>query len=139
MRRQARSAAGRRKVVTGAAAHGLDDERTRSFFAPGAGDKRISGDLVAALAGFHPQLMLDAAAAIPRFQKPVLLVWGDKCEFFPFADAERLASDFPDATLVRAHGAKTWVPVDAPAAVAGAIGEFLPPGQPRLRSASASP
>ena len=41
LRRQARSAAGRRKVVTGAAARGLDDERMRSFFAPGAGDKQF--------------------------------------------------------------------------------------------------
>jgi pimeloyl-ACP methyl ester carboxylesterase len=125
LRRQARSAAGRRKVATGAAARGLDDQRMESFFASGAGDKRVSGDLVAAMAGFHPQLMLDAAAAIPRFDKPVLLVWGDKCEFFPLAQAERLAADFPDATLAVMRGAKTWVPVDAPAGVTEAIAAFV--------------
>ena len=42
------------------------------------------------------------------------------------AHARRLASDFPRATLVSVPGAKTWVPVDDPAAVAGAIAEFVP-------------
>jgi pimeloyl-ACP methyl ester carboxylesterase len=137
LRRQARSAAGRRKVATGAAAHGLDDARMQSFFAPGAGDRRVSGDLVAAMAGFHPELMLDAAKAIPRFDRPVLLVWGEACEFFPPAHARRLVADFPRATLVSVPGAKTWVPVDAPDELAAAIGDFVA-AQPRLRSASSS-
>jgi pimeloyl-ACP methyl ester carboxylesterase len=40
--------------------------------------------------------------------------------------AQRLASDFPHATLVSVPGAKTWVPVDNPAAVADAIAGFAP-------------
>ena len=68
------------------------------------------------MAGFRPQLLLDAAAAIPGFDRPVLLVWGEECTFFPLAHARRLASDFPRATLVTVPGAKTWVPVDNPAA-----------------------
>jgi len=86
----------------------------------------VAGDLVAAMAGFRPQLLIDAAGAIPRFDRPVLLVWGDECEFFPMAHAQRLAGDFPRATLVPVPGAKTWVPVDNPAAVADAIGNFVP-------------
>jgi pimeloyl-ACP methyl ester carboxylesterase len=42
------------------------------------------------------------------------------------AGARRLASEFPHATLVPVPGAKTWVPVDNPAAVAEAIGTFVP-------------
>jgi pimeloyl-ACP methyl ester carboxylesterase len=41
-------------------------------------------------------------------------------------DAERLASAFPRATLVSVPEAKTWVPIDNPAAVADAIGRFVP-------------
>ena len=78
------------------------------------------------MAGFRPQLLIDAAEAIPRFDRPVLLVWGDSCEFFPMAGARRLASEFPHATLVPVPGAKTWVPVDNPAAVADAIAGFVP-------------
>jgi hypothetical protein len=42
------------------------------------------------------------------------------------SQARRLASDFPHATLVTVPGAMTWVPVDNPAAVSGAIAEFVP-------------
>ena len=40
--------------------------------------------------------------------------------------AQRLVSEFPRATLVGVPGAKTWVPVDNPAAVADGIGMFVP-------------
>ncbi len=40
--------------------------------------------------------------------------------------SRRLASDFPRGTLVSVPGAKMWVPVDSPAAVADAIAEFVP-------------
>jgi pimeloyl-ACP methyl ester carboxylesterase len=86
----------------------------------------VAGDLIAATAGFRPQLLIDAAEAIGRFDRPVLLVWGESCGFFPMAHARRLAADFPRATLVGVPGAKTWVPIDDPAAVSGAIAQFVP-------------
>ena len=86
----------------------------------------MAGDFVTAFAGFRPQLLLDAADAIPRFDRPVLLTWGDSCGFFRVAHGRRLASEFPRATLVTVPGAKTWVPIDNPAAVADAIVEFAP-------------
>jgi pimeloyl-ACP methyl ester carboxylesterase len=126
VRLQARTPAARRKVIASVAARGLDEERVESFFAPARRDPRVAADLVAAMAGFRPQLLLDAAAAIPRFERPVLLVWGDACEFFPTAGAQRLAADFPDATLIPVAGAKTWVPVDDPGVLAEAIAGFVP-------------
>ena len=78
------------------------------------------------MAGFRPQLLLDAAGAIPQFDRPVLLIWGESCGFFRMSDARRLASDFPHATLVSVPGAKTWVPVDNPGAVADGIVTFVP-------------
>ena len=125
-RRGLRSPEARRKGTATVAAAGLDEARAVSFAAPGLRDRRVSGDLVAALAGFRPQLLLDAAREIPRFGRPVLLVWGTECGFFPLAHAERLAADFPRATLIAVPGARTWVPVDNPAAVATAIGDFVP-------------
>ena len=118
--------AAQRRFAATVTANGLDRERTASFFGPALRDRRVAGDLIAAMAGFRPQLLLDAAAAIPGFDRPVLLVWGEECAFFPPARARRLASDFPRATLVTVPGAKTWVPVDNPAALAGAIAEFVP-------------
>ncbi|MGZ4179294.1 MAG: alpha/beta fold hydrolase [Solirubrobacteraceae bacterium] len=126
IRLQLRASPVRRKIAFGVAATGLDDERSESFFGPARRDQRVAGDLVAAMAGFRPQLLIDAAEAIPSFDRPVLLVWGDACEFFPISDAQRLAADFQDATLVPVPGAKTWVPVDNPAAVGDAIEKFAP-------------
>jgi pimeloyl-ACP methyl ester carboxylesterase len=126
LRRQLGRPAVQSKGIASVTATGLDPERTASFAGPGARDRRVAGDRVAAMAGFRPHLLLDAAAAIPRFDRPVLLIWGEECRFFPMAHARRLAADFPHATLVSVPGARTWVPVDNPAAVAGAIAEFVP-------------
>jgi pimeloyl-ACP methyl ester carboxylesterase len=126
IRLQLGSSGARRKLVSTVAANGLDEERAESFFGPARRDPRVADDLVAAMAGFRPQLLIDAAAAIPRFDRPVLLVWGESCDFFPIAHAQRLRSEFPSATLVSVPGAKTWVPIDDPVAVADAVAAFVP-------------
>lgn len=126
LRLQLRSSAGRRRGIATVAANGLDHDREESFFGPMRRDRRIAGDLVAAQAAARPQLLIDAASAIPQFDKPVLLIWGDSCGFFPMTHAQRLASEFPRATLVPVPGARTWVPVDNPVAVSGGIVNFVP-------------
>jgi len=126
LRLQLRSAAGRRRGISTVTARGLDDERAESFFGPAQHDRRVVADLVAAQAGCRPQLLIDAAEAIPGFERPVLLIWGESCDFFPIAGARRLAAEFPRATLIAVPGAKTWVPVDDPSVVADAIVEFVP-------------
>ena len=126
VRFQFRSAAAQRRGLSSVTASGLDDERAESFLGPLRRDRRVADDFVAAFAGFRPQLLVDAAEAIPRFDRPVLLIWGESCEFFPITYARRLVSDFPRAALLSVPGAKTWVPVDNPAAVADAIGTFVP-------------
>ncbi len=78
------------------------------------------------MGSFRPQLLIGAAEAIPRFDRPVLLIWGDSCDFFPITHAQRLASEFPSATLIPIRGAKTWVPIDKPVAVTDAIVKFVP-------------
>jgi pimeloyl-ACP methyl ester carboxylesterase len=121
-----RSPAIRRRGQASVTATDLSRERAESIGGPALHDRRVIGDFVAAMAGFRPQLLLDAATEIPRFDRPVLLVWGEECRFFPMAHAQRLASDFPSATLVSVPGARTWVMIDNPAAVAGAIAKFVP-------------
>ena len=125
VRLQMRSPALRRRGFATVTATGLDGQRADSFTGPVRRDRRVAGDMVAATAGFRPQLLIDAAAAIPGFDRPVLLIWGESCDFFPMAHAQRLACDFPRATLVPVPGAKTWVPVDNPAAVTEAIAGFV--------------
>ena len=126
LRLQLRPPVARRKIVSTVAASRLDHDRDESFFEPARDDTRVANDLIAAMAGFRPQLLIDAARAIPQFDRPVLLIWGDSCDFFPITDARRLASEFPNATLIPVPGAKTWIPIDNPAAVSDAIIEFVP-------------
>jgi pimeloyl-ACP methyl ester carboxylesterase len=126
VRLQFRSSIARRRSLSTVTATRLDDQREKSFFGPLRRDRRVVDDFVAAFAGCRPQLLMDAAEAIPRFDRPVLLIWGDSCDFFPIAHAQRLASEFPRSTLVPVPGAKTWVPIDNPVAVSDAIVEFVP-------------
>ena len=125
-RLQLRTAIGRRRGAATVLATGLDQEREESFFGPACHDPRVAADGVAAIAGCRPELLVDAAEAIPRFDRPVLLIWGESDDFFPMAHAHRLASEFPQATLVSVPGAKTWVPIDNPAAVADGIASHVP-------------
>jgi pimeloyl-ACP methyl ester carboxylesterase len=55
----------RRRIASEAAARGLDRGRRDSFFEPARRDRTVAGDLVAAMAGFRPQLLIDAAPMIP--------------------------------------------------------------------------
>jgi pimeloyl-ACP methyl ester carboxylesterase len=126
VRLQFRSTVARRRGFSTVTARGLDPEREESFLGPMRRDPRVADDFVAAFGGFRPQLLIDAAGAIAQFDRPVLLIWGDACDFFTMTQAERLASDFPSATLVPVHGAKTWVPIDDPAALTEAVAEFVP-------------
>jgi pimeloyl-ACP methyl ester carboxylesterase len=123
---QLRSPKLRRRGLSTVTASGLDDARAEAFFAPALRDKRVADDFVAAMGSFRPQSLVDAAEAIPRFDRPVLLVWGDSCDFFPITHAHRLTSEFPRATLISIPGAKTWVPIDNPPAVTDAIVQFVP-------------
>ena len=126
LRFQLRSPKLRRRGLAAVTASELDDERAEAFLAPALRDKRVASDLVAAMSSFRPQPLIDAAEAIPRFDRPVLLIWGDSCDFFPITHAQRLASEFPCARLISVSGAKTWVPIDNPAAVNDAIVRFVP-------------
>jgi pimeloyl-ACP methyl ester carboxylesterase len=126
VRLQLRSSIARRRAIGTVTATGLDRERTESFFGPILRDQGVADDFVAATAGVRPELLVDAATAIPGFDRPVLLVWGDACRYFPITHAKRLASEFPNAKLVPVPGARTWVPIDAPLAVSDAIVEFVP-------------
>ncbi len=126
LRLQLRSPKLRRRGLASVTARGIDDERAEAFLGPAVRDRRVADDFVAAMGSFHPQPLIDAAEAIPRFDRPVLLIWGDSCDFFPISQAQRLASEFPQATLIPVPGAKTWVPIDNPRAVTDGIVKFVP-------------
>jgi pimeloyl-ACP methyl ester carboxylesterase len=64
---------------------------------------------------------LAAARRFADFTHPVTVVWGNGDKVFPLSDGERLAKAFPNASLVRVEGPMTFVPLDAPTALAEAL------------------
>ena len=51
--------------------------------------------------------------------------WATEDKFFPYSDAERLASMIPDGRLAPIHDSYTFTPIDQPQAIADAVVSFL--------------
>lgn len=100
-------------------------ETADRVFGAFATSKAARADALRTTQSLHPSVTLDAVDALRAFDRPVLLAWGDTDQLFPMAHAERLCTDFPDATLRPIADAATYVMLDQPDELAGAIDEFV--------------
>ncbi|TPG33631.1 alpha/beta fold hydrolase [Mycolicibacterium hodleri] len=98
-----------------------NDKLTASWVEPMGTDPRIARNLATLLRAVAAMDLTDVATRLPRFAKPVTIVWGmaDRC--FTPSLGRRLADLFPHATMVEVPGARTFVALDAPDAVVEAI------------------
>jgi pimeloyl-ACP methyl ester carboxylesterase len=98
-----------------------NDALTASWVEPMSTDRRIAQNLATLLRAVGAMDLNDVATRLPRFAKPVTIVWGmaDRC--FTPALGRRLAALFPNATMVEVPGARTFVALDDPAVVVDAI------------------
>ena len=67
------------------------------------------------------KLMLDAAAKLPAFEKPVVVAWPPEDPAFPFSLAQRLQRTFPHAELVEVADSYAFVSIDQPDVLARVI------------------
>lgn len=104
-----------------------DAALTRRWIEPALRSQAICNDASKVLRGMRPEATLDAASRFAFFSKPVHLVWGDADVFFPVELAERLVTAFPNATLTKIPGARTFVSLDHPDVVANVIGDLTRP------------
>lgn len=88
-------------------------------------DPDVRRDLARFLRGVSGRHTLDAARSFPRFDRPVLIAWGDRDFIFSPRLALRLQHDFPDARLEAVVGSRAFVPEDSPGRLALLIEEFL--------------
>lgn len=137
----------------GLLANRADAAITAAWVQPARADVRIAGDLAAMARGIAGTDLTETAPRLHRFTKPVRLVWGSADRFFTPALGRRLAALFPDSTIVEVPGARTFVPLDDPAAVIDAITQLntrsgatssspaadQPPGPGIRRASSARP
>jgi pimeloyl-ACP methyl ester carboxylesterase len=78
-------------------------------------DPAIRADLRRVLRGVDARHLLDAVPHLRRFDKPVTLAWAREDRLvFPPSLAERLAADFPRATIEWIDDSWTFVPEDRP-------------------------
>jgi pimeloyl-ACP methyl ester carboxylesterase len=98
-----------------------DDALTASWVAPMSTDRRIAQNLATLLRGVAATDLVDVATRLPRFAKPVTIVWGMADRSFTPALGRRLAALFPNVSMVEVPGARTFVALDAPRAVVDAI------------------
>ena len=98
-----------------------DDELTGSWIEPCIADRRIAQNLATLLRGVAATDLTDVATRLPRFDKPVTVVWGQADRSFTPALGRRLAALFPNVKLIEVPNARTFVALDAPAAVVDAI------------------
>lgn len=85
----------------------------------------VRRDTAALVLSAGPEATLSAAATFGDFRQPVLVVWARQDRFFPSADAERLATELPNATLRWVDDSHTFVSMDQPEALAAAMDEWL--------------
>jgi pimeloyl-ACP methyl ester carboxylesterase len=105
----------------GPLARNLDAGVTRSWMEPLRTDPAIRADTARFMAGIDKADLLDVSTRLSAFTRPVRLVWGDRDRFFKLDFAHRLAETFPSAELTTVADGLTFVPLDAPEAVAEAI------------------
>ena len=98
-----------------------DPDLTAAWLQPCLTDTRICRDLAALLRDVATADLTDVAGRLPRFTKPVTLVWGQGDRVFTPGLGRRLAGVFGNAKLIEVPNAKTFVSLDNPDAVIDAI------------------
>jgi pimeloyl-ACP methyl ester carboxylesterase len=98
-----------------------DPELTRHWVMPAMTDRRIRDDIARFARGLDRTSLVIAAPRLRDFTGRARIVWGTADRCFTLATARRLAAAFANGELVEVPDVSTFVPVDAPAAVAGSI------------------
>jgi pimeloyl-ACP methyl ester carboxylesterase len=71
------------------------------------------------------RVLLGAAERLPAFRRPALIIWAAGDRVMPPEHGRRLAGLLPQAEHAEIDDSYTLIPLDQPAALAGAITEFI--------------
>jgi pimeloyl-ACP methyl ester carboxylesterase len=81
----------------------------------------VRHDAVRFLRAIEPRQLLEVSTRLDRFDGPVSVVWGAADHAFTTKLGKRLQQAFTDATFVPVPKSRTFVPLDAPTALADEI------------------
>jgi pimeloyl-ACP methyl ester carboxylesterase len=99
----------------------LPADLTRSWIEPARTDRGVRRDTVKFLRAIEPRELVEVSTRLNRFDGPVSIVWGAADHAFTTKLGKRLQQAFGDATFVPVPKARTFVPLDAPTALADEI------------------
>jgi pimeloyl-ACP methyl ester carboxylesterase len=80
--------------------------------------------------------MLAATPALAGFTKPVLVAWSPDDRLMRPENGRRLADAFPNSRLVEIPDSYVLMPIDQPAALAGALRDFIATAAPAVRTSA---
>jgi len=103
------------------------DAVTARWMQPVLRQRAIRRDTVRLLRaiGAEQHLLLDAAEALPTYQRPALVVWAREDRVMPPEHGRRLAELLPQARLVEIDDSYTLIPLDQPARLTQSIRDFV--------------
>jgi pimeloyl-ACP methyl ester carboxylesterase len=116
----------------------LPDDLLESWVEPAARNAEIRDDIAKFMLAATPELTLGAARDLRSFGRPILLLWGAADPFFTLDLAERFQREVPTAKLERVEGARTFVALDRPEAVASGVARLVARASKTPDSASES-
>jgi pimeloyl-ACP methyl ester carboxylesterase len=102
------------------------DAATARWMQPVLTQPEIRRDAVRMLraAAGDTRLLVEAAQALPGFDRPALIVWASGDRVMPPEHGRRLAGILPQGQLVEVDDSYTLIPLDQPVRLAQAIREF---------------
>jgi len=86
----------------------------------------VRRDVHKIMKGISTRYTMEAAEALRRFDRPVLLAWAREDRFFPVEHAQRMLEILPHGKLELVDDSYTFVSEDQPQRVAQLIREFIP-------------
>ena len=105
----------------GLLAKNLPADLTRSWIEPARTDAAVRRDAVRFLRAVKPKELLDVSTRLDRFDGPVSIVWGADDHAFSTKLGKRLQQAFRAAKFVSVPNSRTFVSLDAPAALVDEI------------------
>jgi pimeloyl-ACP methyl ester carboxylesterase len=75
--------------------------------------------------GANRRLLVDLSDQLAKYDEPALIVWAKEDRVMPPEHGRRLVELLPDARLVEIDDSYTFVPLDQPTRLAGAIRDFV--------------
>jgi len=102
----------------------LDERAGDSYVLPALESPPAGVDFARFMRAVDPKYTMTAIAKLRSYERPVLIAWSRDDRFFPPADGERLAADFPNARLEWIDDARTFSMEDQPERLAELIAGF---------------